>query len=260
MRTLIGTAKKRVIPLLGTSVLLTGSIGACVLLTGGHGASVRLMADTANAAACPTAPATQLAGTGCDIPGTLTLGGGVLDLTAPPAVGWAPTITGTDQLLADPTAADETYTVDDATGTATGWSVSASSTPFATVGGTVLTLGTGTTTPTFSTDGGLALVAGAVPTTAPSAACAGTTVCTVGTNSLVGTYPVTITAGPAGTATPVDIYTAPAPIAGAESGVGTIVIGGSTAAEPVGWWVNVPSNTLVGTYLATVTLEVVATV
>lgn len=242
MRNLINTTKKRLIPLLGASVLLTGAIGASILFAGG----------TAEADACTGA---NPSGLGCTITGTLTLTGGAMTVTTPASLGWGTTISGADQFLSDPSAADETYTVDDATGTAAGWSVSASSTPFATGGGTPLTLGTGTVTPTFSTDGSLAVVGGAIPATAPAAACAGTTVCTVGTNSLAATYPVTITAGPTGTgATPVDIYTAPA-----SSGVGTIVVGGSTSGNPVGWWINVPSNTLAGTYTATVTLEVLAT-
>ena len=82
----MGAAKKRLMPLLGASVLLTGGIGACVLLIGGHGTSVRLTADTANAAVCP--PATP-----CDVPGTAILGGGTLALTAPPALTWGGTIT-----------------------------------------------------------------------------------------------------------------------------------------------------------------------
>ena len=242
MRNLITTTKKRFIPLLGAFVLLTGGIGASILFTGG----------TADATGCTGA---NPSGAGCTITGAVDLTGGTMTLTAPPALGWGTTITGADQLLSDPTAADETYTVNDATGSAAGWSVSASSTPFATTTGTVLTLGTGTATPTFSTDGSLTVASGVIPTTAPFAACAPTTTCTVGTNSLVGTYPVTITSGAAATAAPVNIYTAPA-----GSGVGTIVIGGSGTAHPVGWWVNVPSNTLAGTYTATVTLEVLATV
>jgi hypothetical protein len=46
--------------------------------------------------------------------------------------------------------------------------------------------------------------------------------------------------------------------------LGTVVVGfdGTTGpgagAAPVGWWLNVPSNTIQGTYTSTVSLEVIA--
>jgi hypothetical protein len=52
--------------------------------------------------------------------------------------------------------------------------------------------------------------------------------------------------------TPVNIYDA-----SALTGLGTIVIG-SPGLNPVGWWLNVPSNTIQGTYTSTVSLELVA--
>jgi hypothetical protein len=42
------------------------------------------------------------------------------------------------------------------------------------------------------------------------------------------------------------------------TGLGSIVIGGASAATPVGWWLNVPSNVLTGAYTSTVTMEIVA--
>ena len=81
--------------------------------------------------ASDTCAAGTPAGTACTFTGTLTLTSGILALTAPPAVAWAETISGADQQLADPAPADETYTVDDATGTAPGWHVTASATAFA---------------------------------------------------------------------------------------------------------------------------------
>jgi hypothetical protein len=252
MRNSIRKTKKRFPPLLAASALLAGGFGAFVLLTGGT-------ADAATAA-CPAGvgPTGQPAGTACTITGTLILTSGTLDLTAPPAVGWAPTISGVDQFAADPTAADQTYTVDDATGTAPGWNVTASATPF-TVATLVTgsapvgtTLGTaGAVTPTFSTNGSLGL---ATDTTAPDANCAGTSTCTLPTNNLAATgYPVTITTGQAGTGTtPATIYDA-----AAGTGLGTVVIGnnGVTGTNPVGWWLNVPSNTLQGTYVSTISLQ-----
>src|ERR1700733_972866 len=100
MRYLLSTTKKRFIPLLGASVLLTGGIGASVLFAGG----------TADAVACSPA---EPAGTPCPLTGPLTMTSGTLTLTAPPALGWSETVNGLDQHLVDPTAADETYQVND---------------------------------------------------------------------------------------------------------------------------------------------------
>jgi hypothetical protein len=227
-------------PLLAASVLLTGGIGASLLFTGG----------TADAAACAGA---NPAGAACTITGTLTLTSGSLTLTAPPALGWATTISGADQLLADPTTADQTYTVDDATGTAPGWHVTASATAFTTTA-PVHTLGTaGSPTPTFSTNGSTTLTAGAITAAAPGATCGGTSTCTLPTDGT--TYPVTITTGQAATPTPVNIYDA-----AADTGLGTVVIGfdGATVVNPVGWWLNVPSNTIAGSYTSTVSLELIS--
>jgi hypothetical protein len=245
MRNSIRKTRKRLLPLLAASVLLTGGIGASLLFAGGT-------ADAAPNAACagPTA-----AGTACTFTGTLILTSGTMTLTAPPALGWAATISGADQLLVDPAPADQGYIVNDATGTAPGWHVTVSATPF--VSG-ANTLGTATAvTPTFSTNGSTTLTDGAITTAAPGASCAGTSTCTLPTNNLAAGYPVTITTGQAATptATPVDIYDT-----AAGTGLGTIVIGydAATAANPVGWWLNVPSNTIQGTYTSTVSMELVA--
>jgi hypothetical protein len=37
-----------------------------------------------------------------------------------------------------------------------------------------------------------------------------------------------------------------------------MTIGVSTAANPIGWWVQVPANTYTGVYTSTVTLEMVS--
>jgi hypothetical protein len=229
MRTLIGTTKKRLIPLGVVSVLLSGGIGASVLLAGG----------TADAATCagPTA-----AGTACTITGTLVVTAGALTLTAPPALGWSETINGADQTLFDPTIADQTYTVDDATGSAPGWHVTVAATQFTSTGtGTQPLADAGT----FSTNGSIGTMTSA---TAPTAACGGGSTCTLPTDTT--TYPVAITTGAA--VTPVNIYDA-----SVLTGLGTIVIG-SPGANPVGWWINVPSNTIQGTYTSTVSLELVS--
>ena len=96
MNYLIRTTRRRFLALAGATVLLAGGMGASALFTGG----------TADAAACTGA---NPSGTACTITGTLDLTGGTLTMTTPTALGWGTTITGADQLLSDPTAADETY-------------------------------------------------------------------------------------------------------------------------------------------------------
>jgi hypothetical protein len=164
-----------------------------------------------------------------------------MTLTPPPALGWSETISGADQTLFDPTLADQTYAVNDATGTAPGWHVTVAATQFTSTGtGTHPLANTGT----FATNGSVGAM---TDTTAPTAACAGTSTCTLPTNTT--TYPVAITTA---SGTPVNIYDA-----SALTGLGTIVIG-SPGLNPVGWWLNVPSNTIQGTYTSTVSLELVA--
>jgi WxL domain surface cell wall-binding len=229
MGNLIRMAKGRFTPLLG----------ACVLFTGGISASVLLGAGTAQAVPCPVGP--EAAGTACTITGTLVITSGTLTLTAPPALGWTETVNGLDQTLVDPTVADQTYQVNDATGTAPGWHVTIAATQFATAGSTHTLADAGT----FSTNGSLAAMTDA---TAPTAACTALSTCTLPTDGT--TYPVAITTGAA--VTPVNIYDA-----AALTGLGTITIG-SPGADPVGWWLNVPSNTIQGTYTSTVSLELIS--
>jgi hypothetical protein len=40
--------------------------------------------------------------------------------------------------------------------------------------------------------------------------------------------------------------------------MGQVVIGGSTAAHPVGWWVNVPASATAGSYTSTVTMTIIS--
>ena len=165
---------------------------------------------------------------------------GTLTLIAPPALGWGETVNGLDQHLVDTTTADQTYQVNDATGTAPGWHVTISATQFTDAAGPYYLLDAGT----FATNGS---VASMTAITAPTAACFSGSTCTLPTDTTG--YPVAITTGAA--VTPVNIYDA-----SALTGLGTITIG-SPGANPVGWWLNVPSNTIQGTYVSTVTLELV---
>ena len=216
---------------------LTPILGACVLLTAGLGAPVLLTAGTAQAAVCPGTPVPL--GTACTITGTLSVTAGGASLTSPTALGWTETVTGLDQNLVDVTPGDQSFWVNDSRGTAAGWHITSSATQFATTGGTVHTLGN---TGTLAVNGSVA----AMDSTAPGAACATTSTCTLPTNTT--SYPVAITTA-ATTPTAVSLFDA-----GVGTGLGTIDIGLSGGA-PVGWWLNVPGNTIAGTYTSTVTLE-----
>jgi hypothetical protein len=210
--------------------------GAFVLLAGGVGGPALLSAGTAQAVACGTAIA---AGTPCTLTGTLGVTAGTLTLTSPAALAWATTASGSDQQLVDPTTAHQSYLVNDASASALGWHVTVSATTFTT--GTLTLPNAGT----FVTTGSVTAEAA---TTAPTAACSSGSTCTLPTNTT--TYPVAITTAASGP-TPVNIYAA-----NAATGIGSITIG--IGANPVGWWVNVPARTLAGTYLSTVTLQIIS--
>jgi hypothetical protein len=212
---------------------------ACALLGAAIAAPVLLAAAPAQAVACSSGAV--VAGTPCTLTGTATVTGGTLSLTAPSALAWAVTVNGLDQQAVDTTSAQETYLVNDASATQAGWHVTLSATQFTVSTQTLANTGT------FLTNGS---VTSETATTAPTAACSSGATCTLPTNST--TYPVAITTA-ASSPTAVTIYdTALA------TGVGSIIIGGSTAANPVGWWVNVPASTKAGAYASTVTMEVIS--
>ena len=64
------------------------------------------------------------------------------------------------------------------------------------------------------------------------------------------TYPVAVTTA-ASSPSPASVYEA-----SAASGLGGILLGGSSAADPVGWWVKVPGNAYRGSYTSTVTVAI----
>jgi WxL domain surface cell wall-binding len=216
---------------------LARALGVLVVLAGGLTAgSVALLPGTAMAGPCGTAIA---AGTSCAMTGTVSLSAGPLTLTSPSSLSWSSTLTGLDQSLVDTNAGDQQYTVNDATGSGAGWHVTAAATTF--TNGTATFPNTGT----FVTNGSVTSV---TSTSAPSATCTGT--CTLPTNST--TYPVGITTA-AASPTPVTIYDT-----AAGTGMGQVVIGGSTAPDPVGWWVNVPASATAGSYTSTITMEIIS--
>jgi hypothetical protein len=226
MRHLVGTTGGRAGRLLGAAVLLAGGLGAVALLA----------ADPADAVACGTAIA---AGTACTLTGTLGVTTGTLTMTSPTALAWTATPTGLDQQVVDPTTAQQSYLVNDATGSGAGWHVTVSATTFTT--GPLSLPNTGSFVSTGSATSEAA-------TTAPTAACSTGSTCTLPTDTT--TYPVAITTAPT-SPTAVTIYDT-----SAATGLGSITIG--IGALPVGWWVNVPANTKVGTYTSTISLTLVS--
>jgi hypothetical protein len=230
-------------------------LGACVLLAGGIGVPVLIGAESAQAACTPaTAPAV---GDSCGLTGSAALGAGALTLTPPAALAWTGGVTGVDQALVDTTAADETYAVDDATGSGAGWDVTITATTFTNLASATTPLPTLLDSGTLQTNGDVtATTAGEADNVAPTAVCATVatelTTCTLPTDTTA--VPVAITTA-ATTPTAYTIYNADSTTT--PSGLGSIVIGGSTAANPVAWVLNVPANTLAGTYTSTVTMDVI---
>ena len=181
----------------------------------------------------------------CTLTGTATVTAGPLTLTSPAALTWAATLNGLDQQLADMTAAHQSYLVDDATGSGTGWNVTVSATTFTSASPAAPLPDTAT----FSTNGSLTSeTASAVPPRpAPRrrrARCRPTSRCR--------RYPVLVTTA-ALSPTAFTIYDADA-----GTGLGSITIGGSRTANPVGWWVTVPATAVPATYTSTITLEVIS--
>jgi hypothetical protein len=212
------------------SYLFSGAIVA------GSLALARGQANPALAAGCGTAVP---AGSSCSVTGTVSVEPGPLTLTSPSSLNWRTTLTGVDQSLADIVAANQQYTVDDATGSGAGWHVTASATTFTSGRATLPDAGT------FSANGSLD---SATSTSGPSATCPAT--CTLPSNST--TYPVAITTA-ARSPVPVVIFDD-----AASFGLGKIVIGGSTRAHPVGWWLRVPARACAGSYTSTITLAIIS--
>jgi hypothetical protein len=237
---------------------VAGVVGACALALGGFATAAVAGAGSADAAACTTT-------TPCAITGTAGLTAGVLTMTAPDALTWAGTLAGVAQDLVDANGpgspagganGDEGYAVDDATGSGAGWNVTVSATTFTnTVAGTTLpdtgTFSTNGTITAASTTGGVT-TGGPTDTTAPTATCTTAGDCTLPTNNVA--FPVAITTA-AATPAAVTVYDA-----ALTTGLGSVTIGAFGAvlgADPVGWWVHVPSNAVIGSYGSTVTIAII---
>jgi hypothetical protein len=214
----------------------TVRVGLPSLLLCGVLAGVALFAgSTAHAAACSPTVFTA-ADASCDITGSVTVVGGGIMLEAPATLAFGSiTLNGQNQSIRDTTTNDDTYVVNDASGTSLGWNVTATATQFT----CTATCGVGTDklpTAAFSTNGSTSL---ASATTAPTVACTvGTTGCTpaVAPSSSAITYPVALT----GTAK----------IFQAKAGTGM----GSNTISNAEWWLAIAPNTVPGTYTSTITL------
>lgn len=186
-----------------------GTRHRCLARTATVGAA--LAAAAALASALPAAATT----------GTATISAGSLAfVSSPPNVSFNATLNGLDQTITSTEAID----VGDATGSGTGWNITATSTTFT------------TGTKTLST-------AATTVTGAPTDACDASATCTVATNSIG--YPYTLpAAGTAPTAT--KLFNS-----AANTGMGNQTVTPS-------WKLSIPANTFAGTYTSTWTISLVS--
>jgi hypothetical protein len=162
---------------------------------------------------------------------------------APPALSWGGTLNGQNQALVDPTGADQLMMVNDQTNSAAGWHLTVSAANFVNAAAAYTLPPSAVLGVSGSTSGGL------WTSTAPTAACSGSAACALPDTSSV-IYPVMINSS-ASSPVAATVYDAQA-----GTGVGLMSLGGSTAANPVGWWVNIPAYAAAGTYNSILTVSV----
>jgi alpha-tubulin suppressor-like RCC1 family protein len=213
----------------GTFTCTTTSAVTCVItgLTDGTTYSVTVVTLTTDGNSPPSSPAVNVEPVG------------FLQLTSPTSLTWAVTNTGSDQSVVDTVPGDEQLTVTDNTETGAGWHITVSATTF--TNGTHTLPNTGIADFTGSTSS-------SASTTAPSVTCTGT--CTLPADTT--TYPVAITTAPSAPAT-YTIFDTPA-----ATGEGVMIIGGSSAANPIGWWIQAPASAYAVSYTSTLTFELVS--
>lgn len=228
------------VALSGTTLTYTG-ISLTLLTATAISIQVKGLTNTATAGAYTAEIATETAGlVGIDSGVTPAVSfTGPLSVTAPGSLTWALTLNGLNQSIADAVAGDQQLTVSDETLTGAGWHVTISATTFTNGAHTLPNTGT------FVLTGNVSSI---TATTAPTLAC--TLSCIPPTDAV--TYPVAITTA-ASSPSPVSVYAALA-----NSGLGGILLGGSSAADPFGWWVKVPGNAFHGAYTSTVTVAIVS--
>ena len=192
--------------------------------TAGSYTSVITTQDAGSAVDSGTTP-------GVSFPGTLTL-------ASPSSLAWAAEENGTNQSSVDEVPADQKLTVNDSSGTTSGWDVTVSATTFSS--GSQILPDTGRLAFTGSTSS----LTGATP----SAACVGSCVLPVDTTD----YPVAIDTA----ASSPDAFTIYDASAG--TGTGVVALGGAGATHPIGWWIQVPASAYAGSYTSTLTLTLVS--
>jgi alpha-tubulin suppressor-like RCC1 family protein len=213
----------------GTFTCSTTGALTCVItgLTDGTTYSVTVVTLTTDGSSAPSSPAVTVTPVGN------------LTLTSPSSLTWAVTANGSNQSVVDAVAGDQQLTATDNTGTGAGWHITVSATTF--TNGTHTLPNTGALSFTGS-------VTAVTSTAAPSATCVSS--CTLPTDTT--TYPVVINTAASSPSTFTIFDTA------AATGEGVLTIGGSTAANPIGWWVQVPGSTSTGSYTSTLTIAVVS--
>jgi len=161
----------------------------------------------------------------------------ILELASPSSLTWSLTSSGSNQPIVDQLPGDQQLTATDTTGSGAGWHI--------TVSATTLTAGTHTL-PNSGTVVFTGSTSSRASASAPTATCVGS--CTLPTDTT--TYPVSITtASSPSVSTVYDTQ--------ASTGEGQMTIG-SSSANPVGWWLNVPGNAYAGTYTTTCTVELIS--
>jgi hypothetical protein len=230
----------------GGNVSLGGGTLTCTftpaVIDAGTPVSIQItgLTNTATAGTYTSAITTSDAGNAVDSGTTpaVTFATGSLTLTSPDSLSWSATDTGLPQNAVDEVAVDQQLTVDDSAATGAGWHITVAATTFTSPAHALPDIGT------LSVTGSVSSLSGAVP----SAACDGA--CVLPTNTI--SYPVPVTTAPSSPP--------PSTIADASpgTGTGTVVLGGSGSADPLGWWISVPATAYVGTYSSAVTLAVVS--
>jgi hypothetical protein len=213
----------------GTFSCTTTSAVSCVItgLTDGTTYSVTVVTLTTDGNSPPSSPAVNVEPIG------------FLQLASPTALAWAVTGTGLNQSAVDANSGDQQLTATDNTATGAGWHITVSATTFTTGPNSL---------PDISAVDFTGSVSSSLAVTAPTATCVGP--CTLPTDST--TYPV-VMATAVSSPTAYTVYDT-----SVSTGEGVMTIGGSSAANPIGWWVQVPAATYAGLYTSTVTLQVVS--
>jgi hypothetical protein len=214
------------------------SLALCGVLAG----IAMFAGSTATAATCTATGGPPIS---CSNPlnGSVTITGGALTLTASDlAWGAGITLNGLDLDKVAVGAGDDHFEVDDLTGSAAGWHVTALPGRFCTDYPTCANTGTdhalATTALTFNGN-----TTYYNDTAKPAATCIGTATCSAPANGAAGPFPLVLTSG--GTAQ--TLFSA-----AAGTGMGSYDIASV-------WWLHLPANTAAGTYTSTVTLALSST-